>query len=75
MPVKKKTSVQPEKIKALVLKLSDNSMLVIPHSEIKTLSALNPQVRNDQCKVNSFQVKGSMDAILNELGWEAKVIE
>jgi hypothetical protein len=67
---KKKPAV---KIRAMLLRLIDDSMLVIPDSEIKQISASTFEGRNETCQVNTFRTKESMDKIISRLGWEVSV--
>jgi hypothetical protein len=62
-----------EKPRAMLLRLSDDSMLVIQDSEIRELRSLSFESRNDACQVNSYKTKESMDKIIARLGWEVSV--
>ena len=63
-------SIKP---RAMLLRLSDDSMLVIPDSEVRQLSALTFETRNEVCQVNNYKTKESMDKIIARLGWEVSV--
>jgi hypothetical protein len=58
------------KPRAMLLRLIDDSMLVIPDSEIHELRSISFEARNDTCQVNNYKTKESMDKIIERLGWE-----